>query len=153
MTQEQPKPLPSSAGTAYTIRAGRLIDPETGTAKTDQFVSVKDGRIVEIGSSVTPPGEQKRSTFQSPTDQRFSLRYALCSFVNRLSDENDKHPVFIQPRTENHGGSNPTSGALSSTHGIENSTHPRDRTHHAKKRGKCVRALLTACRLPERQIA
>jgi imidazolonepropionase-like amidohydrolase len=53
VAQKQPEPLPSSAGTAYTIRAGRLIDPETGTAKADQFVSVKDGRIVEIGSSVT----------------------------------------------------------------------------------------------------
>jgi len=54
MTHEQPKPLPSSAGTAYTIRAGRLIDPETGTARTNQLISVKDGRIVEIGATLTP---------------------------------------------------------------------------------------------------
>ena len=56
MTQQQSTPLPSSAGTAYTIRTGRLIDPETGSAKTDQFVSVKDGRIVEVGSSAPSLG-------------------------------------------------------------------------------------------------
>jgi imidazolonepropionase-like amidohydrolase len=46
--------LPSSAGTAYILRAGKLIDPETGTAKSDQYISVKDGRIVQVGSSVDP---------------------------------------------------------------------------------------------------
>ncbi|MGP8069611.1 MAG: amidohydrolase family protein, partial [Candidatus Bathyarchaeia archaeon] len=51
MAQQQSTPLPSSAGTAYTIRAGRLVDPDSGSAKTDQFVSVKDGRIVGVGSS------------------------------------------------------------------------------------------------------
>jgi imidazolonepropionase-like amidohydrolase len=47
-----PIPLPSSAGSAYVIRAGRLIDPETGTATTNQMIAVKDGRIVEIGAKV-----------------------------------------------------------------------------------------------------
>jgi imidazolonepropionase-like amidohydrolase len=53
--QDQPQPLPSSAGTAYLIRAGRLIDPETGTAKTGQMIAVKDGRIVAIGADVAAP--------------------------------------------------------------------------------------------------
>src|SRR5262245_19226020 len=45
-------PLPSSAGTAYVIRAGKLIDPETGTATANQMIAVKDGRILEIGAQV-----------------------------------------------------------------------------------------------------
>jgi imidazolonepropionase-like amidohydrolase len=55
MIDEQPQTLPSSTGTAYVIRADRLIDPETGTARADQFISVKDGRIVEVGPKVAAP--------------------------------------------------------------------------------------------------
>ncbi len=56
---EPPEFLPSSAGTAAIIKAGRLVDPETGTAKTNQSISVKDGRIVEIGDNVAPlPGAE-----------------------------------------------------------------------------------------------
>jgi imidazolonepropionase-like amidohydrolase len=50
-----PAPLPSSTGTAYVIRAGKLIDPESGTATANQMISVKDGRIVEIGAKVAIP--------------------------------------------------------------------------------------------------
>src|SRR5205085_3545197 len=50
-----PTPLPSSAGTAYVIRAGKLIDPESGTATANQMIAVKDGRIVEIGAKVAIP--------------------------------------------------------------------------------------------------
>ncbi len=53
--QPAPTPLRSSAGTAYVIRAGRLIDPETGTAGANQMISVKDGRIVAIGANVAAP--------------------------------------------------------------------------------------------------
>ncbi|HLJ25570.1 MAG TPA: amidohydrolase family protein [Candidatus Angelobacter sp.] len=54
-----PTPLPSSAGTAYVIRAGKLIDPEGGTAAANQMIAVKDGRIVEIGAQVAiPPGAE-----------------------------------------------------------------------------------------------
>jgi imidazolonepropionase-like amidohydrolase len=55
LAQQAPPPLPSSAGTAYVIRVGRLIDPETGASTANQMIAVKDGRIVAIGSSVTPP--------------------------------------------------------------------------------------------------
>src|SRR5258708_27940077 len=54
-TQQPSAPLPSSAGTAYVIKTGRLIDPETGTVTANQMISVKDGRIVAIGGSVTAP--------------------------------------------------------------------------------------------------
>src|SRR5258708_19765162 len=53
--QQPSAPLPSSAGTAYVIKAGRLIDPETGTATANQTISVKDGRIVAIRGNVAPP--------------------------------------------------------------------------------------------------
>ncbi len=56
--QQPPQPLPSSAGTAYIIRAGRLIDPETGTATANQQIAVKDGRIVAIGPQVELPGAE-----------------------------------------------------------------------------------------------
>jgi imidazolonepropionase-like amidohydrolase len=57
--QQAITPLPSSAGTAYLIRAGRLIDPETGTAASNQLIAVKDGRIVAIGANVSaPPGAE-----------------------------------------------------------------------------------------------
>src|SRR6266404_1955504 len=50
-----PAPLPSSAGAAYVIKAGRLIDPETGTATANQMIAVQDGRIVAIGANVAAP--------------------------------------------------------------------------------------------------
>ncbi len=53
--QQAPAPLPSSGGTAYLIRVGRLIDPETGTAAPNQMIAVRDGRIVAIGANVAAP--------------------------------------------------------------------------------------------------
>lgn len=46
------------AGTVA-IRAGRLIDPETGTSATNQIILVQGERITAIGADVTiPPGAQ-----------------------------------------------------------------------------------------------
>lgn len=57
--QRPPAALPSSTGAAYLIRAGRLIDPDTGTATANQLIAVQDGRIVAIGANVTaPPGAE-----------------------------------------------------------------------------------------------
>jgi imidazolonepropionase-like amidohydrolase len=53
--QQAATALPSSAGAAYVIRAGRLIDPETGVAAGNQMIAVKDGRIEAIGASVVAP--------------------------------------------------------------------------------------------------
>jgi len=47
--------LPSSAGASYVIRAGKLIDPETGVATANQSIAVKDGKIVAIGVNVAAP--------------------------------------------------------------------------------------------------
>ncbi|HEY3927074.1 MAG TPA: amidohydrolase family protein [Candidatus Koribacter sp.] len=52
---QSPTPLPSSAGTAYAVKAGRLIDPETGSAASNQVIVVRDGRITAIGSNVSIP--------------------------------------------------------------------------------------------------
>src|SRR5690242_17826327 len=53
--QQQPTTLASSSGTAYLVRAGRLIDPETGAAAPNQMIAVKDGRIVAVGANVAAP--------------------------------------------------------------------------------------------------
>lgn len=55
VAQQPAAPLPSSVGAAYVIRAGNLIDPETGTAASNQMISVKDGKIVAIGANLPVP--------------------------------------------------------------------------------------------------
>lgn len=50
-----PAPLPSSAGATYLIKAGLLIDPETGTATPNQLIAVTDGHIVAVSAKVAPP--------------------------------------------------------------------------------------------------
>lgn len=54
-SETPPAVLPSSAGTSYVVRAGLLIDPESGTATPNQTIAVKDGRIVAIGANVSVP--------------------------------------------------------------------------------------------------
>ncbi len=41
------------------IRAGRLIDPETGTAQANQIILVENGRVREIGANLAIPGGAK----------------------------------------------------------------------------------------------
>jgi imidazolonepropionase-like amidohydrolase len=53
--QQSSVPLQSTAGTGYLIRAGRLIDPETGNSAANQLIAVKDGRIVAVGSNAVAP--------------------------------------------------------------------------------------------------
>ena len=43
-------PAPRSPVTA--IRAGRLLDPETGTVATNQVILVQDGKFIAIGANV-----------------------------------------------------------------------------------------------------
>lgn len=59
MPQKISGPPLSSAGTAFAIHAGRLINPETGTAETNQTIYVKDGMVVEVGRDVAPPDDVK----------------------------------------------------------------------------------------------
>ncbi|MBA3269491.1 MAG: amidohydrolase family protein [Acidobacteria bacterium] len=53
-------PPPAQPGPAITaIRAGRLLDPDTGTVLTNQVILVEGRRIREVGPTVTiPPGAQ-----------------------------------------------------------------------------------------------
>src|SRR5882724_6108401 len=41
------------------IRAGRLIDPETGAAQTNQIILVENGRFREIGANLAIPAGAK----------------------------------------------------------------------------------------------
>ena len=53
----QPPAPAAPASRATAIRAGRLIDPETGTASANQIILVEDGRIREIGPAVRIPAD------------------------------------------------------------------------------------------------
>jgi imidazolonepropionase-like amidohydrolase len=46
---------PAGAPKLTAIRAGRLVDPETGTAAANQIILVEGDRIKEIGANVTIP--------------------------------------------------------------------------------------------------
>jgi imidazolonepropionase-like amidohydrolase len=51
------QPAPTAAPRATVIRAGRLIDPDTGTAAANQSILIENGRISAMGANVTvPPG-------------------------------------------------------------------------------------------------
>ena len=50
---------PSASAQTTAIRAGRLIDPSTGTAATNQILLVEAGKIREVGAGLTiPPGAE-----------------------------------------------------------------------------------------------
>ena len=46
---------PSARGTSYAIRAGRLIDPATGTSAANQTILVREGIIRQIGGTLEIP--------------------------------------------------------------------------------------------------
>src|SRR5579859_7945814 len=46
---------PAAAQKLIAIRAGRLVNPETGTAATNQIILVDGERIREVGANVTIP--------------------------------------------------------------------------------------------------
>jgi imidazolonepropionase-like amidohydrolase len=46
----------SAIGQVTAIKAGRLIDPETGTSQTNQVILVEKGKIVSIGAGTAIPG-------------------------------------------------------------------------------------------------
>ena len=57
LVAQQPPPAAPAKVTA--IRAGRLIDPETGTAATNQIILIEGERIREVGPAVKiPPGAE-----------------------------------------------------------------------------------------------
>jgi imidazolonepropionase-like amidohydrolase len=53
----QPQPQPNRAGRVVAVRAGRLVDPDTGLAALNQTILVEGERITAVGSNVSvPPG-------------------------------------------------------------------------------------------------
>jgi imidazolonepropionase-like amidohydrolase len=46
---------PPDTGQVTAIRAGRLLDTETGTAAANQVILVRAGKIVAVGSDVAVP--------------------------------------------------------------------------------------------------
>ena len=49
----------AAAAQVTAIRAGGLVDPDTGTLSTNQIILIEDGRFVAIGADVTiPPGAE-----------------------------------------------------------------------------------------------
>ncbi|MEO6236894.1 MAG: hypothetical protein ABIQ52_07815 [Vicinamibacterales bacterium] len=49
---QPPQPAPSRA---TVIRAGRLIDPATGTATANQTIAGENGRITAVGANLSAP--------------------------------------------------------------------------------------------------
>src|SRR5207247_9846257 len=50
---------PPAAAAGIALRAGSLVDPETGTAAANQVLLVQDGKITAVGGNVAiPPGAQ-----------------------------------------------------------------------------------------------
>ena len=48
--------LPAAAQVTV-LQAGRLIDPEAGTAATNQIIIVEDGRFTAVGSNIPIPAD------------------------------------------------------------------------------------------------
>ena len=52
-------PVPAGPLKVTAIRAGRVVDPETGTSAANQIILIEGERIKEIGPAVAiPPGAQ-----------------------------------------------------------------------------------------------
>ncbi len=81
--------LPASAGAQTTaIRAGRLVDPDTGVATANQIILVEKGKIAAIGGNVTIPSganiiDLSRATVMPGL---FDAHTHLCMAVNAQRD-------------------------------------------------------------------
>jgi len=55
IAQQQRVPPAPSPAVAIAIKAGRLIDPDAGTAATNQTIVVQDGKIAAVGANIAIP--------------------------------------------------------------------------------------------------
>ena len=55
LAAQQPATPAQPASKVTAIRAGRLVDPDRGTAAANQIILVRDGKIAEIGPAVAIP--------------------------------------------------------------------------------------------------
>ena len=53
----QPQRVPPAAtpSSPIAVRAGRLVDPDTGTVASNQIILVQDGKIAAVGGAVAIP--------------------------------------------------------------------------------------------------
>ena len=59
-------PAPQQAPPITAIRAGKLIDPETGTATANQVILVEGTRIRDVGANLAIPAGRRRHRFVGP---------------------------------------------------------------------------------------
>jgi len=55
--QQQRTAPPIAPGRTLAVRAGRLVDPDAGTAAANQVILVQDGKITAVGANVTIPAD------------------------------------------------------------------------------------------------
>jgi imidazolonepropionase-like amidohydrolase len=55
LAQQQRVPPPAAPASSIAIRAGRLIDPDAGTAAANQVILVENGKITAVGGNVQIP--------------------------------------------------------------------------------------------------
>ena len=55
LAQQQRVPPAAAPASAIAIRAGRLIDPDAGTAAANQIILVENGKITAVGGNVQIP--------------------------------------------------------------------------------------------------
>ena len=51
--------VPATAAQVTAIRAGKLIDPDSGTILTNQTILIRDGKIESVGEDITVPPNSK----------------------------------------------------------------------------------------------
>jgi imidazolonepropionase-like amidohydrolase len=84
----QRSPGDASAGSVTAIRAGMLIDPETGSAARNQVILVQNGRILEVGTEVRIPVDARVIDLSAHTvlPGLFDAHTHLCLAVNLARD-------------------------------------------------------------------
>jgi imidazolonepropionase-like amidohydrolase len=55
VAQQQRVPPAATPASPIAVRAGRLVDPDTGTALSNQIILVQDGKITAVGGNVAIP--------------------------------------------------------------------------------------------------
>src|ERR671936_3053422 len=55
LAAQRPEATAAASLPTIVIRAGRLIDPDTGTAATNQAILVEAGRVTRIGANISTP--------------------------------------------------------------------------------------------------
>jgi imidazolonepropionase-like amidohydrolase len=89
-------------GRAETVAviAGRLVDPETGTARENQVVLIEDGKIREIGPNLAIPSGTRRIDLSRETvlPGLFDAHTHLCAAVDPKWDLGDFWIMALQRR-------------------------------------------------------